>query len=360
MILVVDDDPELRQVLRLILDEYEVLDVPDGPAALEIVGSRRVDFILLDVLLPGIDGIELLSRLRTGHPEIPVILITGAPTTRTTVAAMKLGAMDYLVKPFDPEELRTLIRDALARQVGQRSVPKLDARVLIVGTDIIAMGTLQVALATRLHVEVVGTLPEALERLRTRSYAAVLLDDSVTPVDSLLFLRTLHARLPTCPVIVLAGNREPWTTPDFAPLAIDAILAKPYRLNDLVAHVTSALAIHPESRTSNRFNSVVSRAIDYLRDHYDRTSTMVDVASTIGVSPGRLSRLFRADLGITPRQFLLKVRIEMTKHLLRNTDMKIDAIAELVGFDHASHLSRLFKHYVGSRPGQYRRRSPAR
>ena len=89
-ILVVDDDPGLRESFRLILeDEFEVLDVPDGQQALDIVRSCQVDLVLLDIRLPGMDGLEVLERIKGIDEQLDVILITAVKTVRTAVSAMK-------------------------------------------------------------------------------------------------------------------------------------------------------------------------------------------------------------------------------------------------------------------------------
>ncbi len=122
-ILVVDDDPGLRESFRLILeDEYEVLDVPDGARALDIVRSCQVDLVLLDIRLPGMDGLEVLERIKTLDDQLDVILITAVKTVRTAVSAMKLGALDYLTKPFDEEEVLAVIRRALEKRALEREV----------------------------------------------------------------------------------------------------------------------------------------------------------------------------------------------------------------------------------------------
>jgi DNA-binding NtrC family response regulator len=123
VILVCDDEPGLRESFRLILDdEYEVIDVPDGPAALEVVRSSQIDLVLLDIRLPGIDGIEVLERIKAIDESVEVILVTAVKTVRTAVAAMKLGAFDYLTKPFEEDELLSLVRRALERRSLEREV----------------------------------------------------------------------------------------------------------------------------------------------------------------------------------------------------------------------------------------------
>jgi len=123
LVLVVDDDQSVRESFRLILeDEFEVVDVPDGPRALEIARSTSVDLVLLDIRLPDMDGIEVLERLKAIDEQIEVVLVTAVKTVKTAVAAMKLGAFDYLTKPFDEDDLLAVVRRALERRALEREV----------------------------------------------------------------------------------------------------------------------------------------------------------------------------------------------------------------------------------------------
>jgi len=123
VVLVVDDDPGVRESFRLILeDHYDVIDVPDGQTALDTVRASEIDLVLLDIRLPGMDGIEVLERIKALDEGIEVILVTAVKTVRTAVAAMKLGAFDYLTKPFEEDELLSLSRRALERRALEREV----------------------------------------------------------------------------------------------------------------------------------------------------------------------------------------------------------------------------------------------
>ncbi len=122
-VLVVDDDPGLRESFRLILeDEYEVLDAASGPQALDSLRRAAVDLVLLDVRLPEMDGIQVLEQIKAVDEQVEVILVTAVKTVRTAVAAMKLGALDYLTKPFDEDELLAVVRRALERKSLRREV----------------------------------------------------------------------------------------------------------------------------------------------------------------------------------------------------------------------------------------------
>jgi two-component system response regulator AtoC len=123
VVLVVDDDAGVRESFRLTLeDHYDVIDVPDGPRALDAVRASQVDLVLLDIRLPEMDGIEVLERIKAIDEGIEVVLVTAVRTVRTAVAAMKLGAFDYLTKPFEEDELLAVIARALEKRALEREV----------------------------------------------------------------------------------------------------------------------------------------------------------------------------------------------------------------------------------------------
>jgi two-component system response regulator AtoC len=115
-VLVVDDESSLRKVLSAMLrrEGYSVLTASDGAEALELVRKVGVDVILTDLKMPRLDGMGLLERLQKEQPRIPVVMLTAHGTVDTAVTAMKLGAFDYLTKPFDQEELRVIVKKAAA------------------------------------------------------------------------------------------------------------------------------------------------------------------------------------------------------------------------------------------------------
>ncbi|KPJ61165.1 MAG: Fis family transcriptional regulator [Latescibacteria bacterium DG_63] len=115
-ILLADDDESLRRVVefRLRQDGYEVKTAPDGARAWEMLNRERYDLLLSDMRMPGIDGLELLSRALRLDPEIKVILITAYATVQQAVEAVKAGAFDYITKPFEQDELGVIIQKALA------------------------------------------------------------------------------------------------------------------------------------------------------------------------------------------------------------------------------------------------------
>ena len=149
-ILIVDDEPGARESLRMVLkDHYEILTKEDGVNLVEEVRRQKVDLVLLDVIMPGADGIEILSQLKKSVPDVSVIMVTATKTIRTAVSAMKLGAYDFINKPFDMEEIRVVVKRAIAG-LGQKGTSP--APVL--------------AMAAQEQTTIIGDHPKIKENLR--------------------------------------------------------------------------------------------------------------------------------------------------------------------------------------------------
>jgi DNA-binding NtrC family response regulator len=117
-ILVVDDEEiVIRSCLRILGDSgYELDAAQDGSMALKKIDDHRYDALILDIMMPNVDGVEVLQRVKESHPDVEVIMITGLSEIETAVRCMKLGAFDYLPKPFDPDELKLVVERALERR----------------------------------------------------------------------------------------------------------------------------------------------------------------------------------------------------------------------------------------------------
>lgn len=115
-ILVVDDEVNICKSIRqaLLCDAYEVDAALSGEEALALEDKKRHEVILVDLMMPGLSGLDLLKSLRAKNSEAKVIMITGYPTMKTAVQSMQFGAFEFLPKPFLPAELRNQVSRALA------------------------------------------------------------------------------------------------------------------------------------------------------------------------------------------------------------------------------------------------------
>jgi two-component system, NtrC family, response regulator AtoC len=120
-VLIVDDEPNLRKILsaQLSRDGYDVLTAEDGEKGLAQLREHHIDLVITDLKMPRVDGMTLLKRALEEEPELPVVMITAHGTIDTAVEALKLGAFDFVTKPFDKDEVRQIVAKALrTRELG--------------------------------------------------------------------------------------------------------------------------------------------------------------------------------------------------------------------------------------------------
>ncbi len=117
LILVVDDEPNIIQLARMYLerDNFRVESVSDGRSALEIIDSLRPALIVLDLMLPEVDGFEICRRLRAANNPVPILILTARDDDIDKILGLEMGADDYLTKPFNPRELVARVKAILRR-----------------------------------------------------------------------------------------------------------------------------------------------------------------------------------------------------------------------------------------------------
>lgn len=122
-ILVVDDELSMREFLKILLEKegYRMLTAADGREALDLAEQNSVDLVVSDIRMPGMSGLELLATLKEKDPELPVIMITAFASPDDAVTAMKNGAFDYITKPFNVDEIKSVIYSATAQSAEKSS-----------------------------------------------------------------------------------------------------------------------------------------------------------------------------------------------------------------------------------------------
>lgn len=131
MVLVIDDEPNILSSVRrcLELEDYRVEVAGSGPIGLAKLADKEVDLVLLDVMMPEMDGLQVLAEVRKQHPQVVVIMMSGNASIDTAVAATKLGAQDFIEKPLGTEKLLLTIKNALSIAQLRRDKAELQAKV---------------------------------------------------------------------------------------------------------------------------------------------------------------------------------------------------------------------------------------
>lgn len=135
-VLVVDDEPIVREVVCRYLerDGYTVFEAADGEAALELIAEQSPSLVVLDVMLPGVDGLEVCRRVRADS-SVPIILLTARGEETDRIVGLELGADDYVTKPFSPRELAVRVRTVLRRSTPQATAGRVSVGDLIIDPE---------------------------------------------------------------------------------------------------------------------------------------------------------------------------------------------------------------------------------
>ena len=202
-ILVVDDEPPIRKLLRMGLTAhgYEVLDAPNGRIALEML-AKKPHLVILDLGLPDIDGLELLRRIRHQQENLPVVVLSSRGDEARKVAALDLGADDYVTKPFGMDELLARMRAALRHQLqvhGERPVFHVGDLTVDLVRRIVKVGDKDAKLSPK-EYDLLRLLVQHAGKVLTHKFLLQELWDEPTDAQYLrVYVRQLRRKIETDP-----------------------------------------------------------------------------------------------------------------------------------------------------------------
>jgi two-component system KDP operon response regulator KdpE len=202
-ILVVDDEPPIRKLLRMGLTSqgYEVLEAPNGKAALELLAEKPA-LAILDLGLPDMDGLDLLRRIRGRQEDLPIVVLSSRGDEAGKVAALDLGADDYVTKPFGMEELFARMRAAMRHQLqvhGERPVFHLGDLSVDLVRRIVKVGDREVKLSPKEYDLLRLLVQHAGKVLTHRFLLQELWDEPTDPQYLRVYVRQLRQKIEADP-----------------------------------------------------------------------------------------------------------------------------------------------------------------
>ena len=241
-ILVLDDDPVVRRALTdTLTDEgYQVETAADGLEGLEKAKAPPFDILLVDLRLPGMDGIEVLREIREVTPEVIVILMTAYATLETAKEAMKLGAYDYIAKPLDPDAVTALLEKALEKRrlnlemKAAVEVPK----ILVVDDEAIVCQALTDVLGDEgYRVTTVQSAYEALDMMKRETFHILIADLRLPDLDGIELIAAARGIDPEILALVITGYPSIETAVEAMKTSAYDYITKPIDSDLLVAAV---------------------------------------------------------------------------------------------------------------------------
>jgi YesN/AraC family two-component response regulator len=244
-------------------------------------------------------------------------------------------------------------------------IAKLPQRILAIDDDVTVSEVLTIFLGDAYEVESSATGADGLLKLRREPVELVVLDHRLPDRTGLEILSDLRSIRPNLPVVMLTGYGSEWICAAAFRLGVADYLQKPVNAVDLVGTVQRILspglkiAESPDATSPMRSLTVplsnpIQRAMGLIQQRYWDHFSLSALARQVGMSKYRLSHRFREDLGVTFRDYLLRVRLERAKALLAAGQTSISEVAQNVGFGDLPHFDKVFKRYTGISPSAYR------
>ena len=246
-ILLVDDEPEFLEATASALSRrgFNVWTAERGVTALELLGEHHLDVVVLDVKMPGLDGVEVFQRISAAHPDLPVIMLTGHGSVQQAFETSREGVFEYLSKPCDMEKLacaaRRAVEDNRERSGPAAAEPEDDVRLLLVDDEAELLESLAAALGRRgMRVPAAPDGAVALEQIQQQVFDVALVDVKMRGLCGLALLRRIRALQPLMEVIMLTGHPSMETAVEGLREGAFDFMAKPQSVDVLVQKIRQA------------------------------------------------------------------------------------------------------------------------
>jgi CheY-like chemotaxis protein len=251
-ILTVDDNPDVRAAVSRLAAElgFEVAEARDGVEGLETLTECRFDLVILDVMMPNMDGPDMLARMRGGGDNTPVIMLTAESHRPTIARAMKGGIVDYVIKPFDPEELcrkitsvvhRSTCGDVVANSapggasaagLWEKRAPSRPKRLLdlmVIDDMENANKRLRAMLPKQVSMNGFTSAQSALSRACEDGYRVILIDMDIPDIDSFVLAQQVRQLQPNAAIVALAMRTNAADQKEnLKEQGFEAVLCKPF------------------------------------------------------------------------------------------------------------------------------------
>ncbi|MBA1334171.1 MAG: hypothetical protein HPY66_1880 [Firmicutes bacterium] len=342
-LLVVDDEDTIREYIRYVFKEENidavVEEAHNGKEAIEKAAAFRPDIVLLDIRMPGMEGLEAGRTIKSSIPDIKIIILTAYDEFTYAHEALRLGADDYLLKPISPKDLIQAVNNALTG----RNMPVIaDEGAIIRNSDLEAELLESIKYNRRRKaVEILGKiLPEDREFdiIELKGYLVELMGIIIRIVVSLGIDKDFLSEL--------KENKQKQI------LRADTSHFLKKLIKDFIVEVSETVSDHYLSPVER----AVVRAKDFIQNNYASKIYLKDVAEHVNLSPHYLSRIFKQQTGMNFSQYLNAKRIEKAKEYIGNFDLSLRAVSEKVGYDDFSYFSMVFNKYAGCLPSEFRKR----
>jgi two-component system, response regulator YesN len=356
--LLVDDDYITREGLRDLIEwselEIEIVgDAEDGVEALEKARVLRPDIVLSDVVMPAMDGIKLLEVLKRELPEAKVIMISAHQDIYYMKASMKLEALDYILKPFNIDELKEVIIKVVNKLDKENEQKRFlhdvkkqfsESIPIVSSSEIVELQEKIISLFGSGNIEALhNTVNSFFDTIRSKNMSSMLF---LTAICTELLAKSVR-NIP-CQI------RDQISNDTINSLCQLGFNKDSHSLEKVVWDKLLCTENLIQESKGTKLRKVIRDVEGIIQKRYKENITIKQLADEVYMSPSHLQCIFKKETGSTINDYITTVRIEKAKELLKKPELKIYDVSNLVGYLDTNYFAKIFKKLVGKNPAEYR------
>lgn len=358
-VLIADDENVERAVVKFLLeqhfpDQFQILQAANGKEALGLVKSNHIDVLLSDIQMPFLSGIELAKEARTIQPDVELLFFSGFDDFEYVQSALILRAVNYVLKPLDPEQFCQAVSEILSRLDTLYAVPdetRSYYALTFAADSPSAEQTGDSELSDPALLKQIELAVQLKQFDQIASLTNELLGRCTAPSGrSHVYICHLAADLLQ---IIIEGISD-LDTADFDSAAEEIYTFRQFSdIRQTVQHYLDLLLqkLHQEMDAPNY---AVHRVKQYIEEHYQEELTLSFLSDQVYLSPNYLSNMFTKVTGCSLNKYIKRVRMKKSRTFLIDTNMKIADIGKAVGYPTSSYFIKTFQAMYGVTPMNYR------
>ncbi|MTI54037.1 response regulator transcription factor [Geosporobacter ferrireducens] len=347
-LMIVDDEPLERKGLEYLIEKYfkneirVVQSVSNGNAAIEGLEREAIDLVLMDIQMPIMDGLQASKEIKSKNNNIEIIILTAFDEFEYAKKAIHIGVNDYLLKPIANDEFLDAIERVLLKiKIRKDRVNDLLENELLVEQLINLNEYIKGISELLLNKDLVGSLAYFDKIITTLESYRIPIEDLVISLKIILksVLQDVSFYLSDFDIDTsLKLLSDQLQTGDRMNVILEGFL------KDVIDKIDI---------TRDRSEKAVVLAKEYIKDHFNKEISLEEVAEYVDLNPHYFSKLFKKIEGKNFKDYLIELRMEIAKELLKTTKFSIKEIAYKVGYNDANYFSRAFKRYTGRPATKY-------
>ncbi|GAB6108653.1 response regulator [Fusibacter bizertensis] len=364
-VIIIDDEAWTREVIRSLgnwdqLNLEIVGEASDGDFGIELVRQLKPDIVITDVNMPKMNGLELISLMRNAGSKAQVIIISGHDDFDYIHGALKLGVLDYLLKPIKPDELNKQLAQCVTLLDEESEKLKIEGESI-----------LRFELSTYEFLK--ATWADAFNQLKTSAYEALFIDDDQQIKDAFSRMRDLfdvdienasnksdliyiyYSLIAQLQNFISENGfnvKDIFTMSEFSFVFSQECTS--YEMIDFinVLYLKAAQSVKQTRLSRNKLD--ISKVKRYIDENFQNQVTLEQTATRFYISKEHLSKVFKVAYGEGFIEYLNAVRLEKAKQLIIEKGIPIKEVGYLVGYIEQAHFYKKFKRYFGMTPGEMR------